>query len=83
MGSIYLFCPDYMKKQIFKKTPKSFQKMLHITKLGNYIHSHPFELLENIREEEEEKKEKTVKPIKEKALKILKKTGNNSENGKK
>lgn len=78
--SVYLFCPDYMKKQILKKTPKNFQKMLHITKLGNYVHSHPFELLESIQEEEDEKKEKTAKPIKEKALKILKRTGDNSKN---
>jgi hypothetical protein len=71
---IYLFCPEYMKKEIFKKMPKDLKKTIRMIKLGNYVSSHPFELLQGIKEKEEEGKEGVVTPIKAKALKILKKT---------
>ncbi len=70
---IYLFCPDYMKKEVLKKIPKNFKGMVYMTKLGNYTNSHPFDLLESIREDQEKEKNKVATPIKEKALKILKK----------
>lgn len=72
--NVFLFCPDYMKKEILKKTPKEFKDIIHFTKMGNYINSHPFELLEGIQEDQERKKSKVVTPIKAKAQKILKKT---------
>ncbi|MFW5888132.1 MAG: hypothetical protein ACOCVY_00245 [Patescibacteria group bacterium] len=72
--TIYLFCPDYMKKEIMSKFPKALKKDIQTIRSGNYIGSHPFVLLEYIKKEGEKKKEKTVTPIKEKAMKILKKT---------
>jgi hypothetical protein len=69
---IYLFCPDYMKKEIMNKLPKAMKGKIRTVKLGNYISSHPFTLLESIKEEQEKTKDNIVTPIKEKALKILK-----------
>jgi hypothetical protein len=71
---IYLFCPDYMRKEIINKLPKSLKRDLYTVRSGNYINAHPFALLEAIKEEKEEEKKNAVAPIKEKAMKILKKT---------
>lgn len=72
--SVYLFCPDYMKKEVLKKIPKKLRNLIHVTKIGNYINSHPFGLLESIKDDQQQEKNKVVTPIKEKAQKILKKT---------
>lgn len=74
LQSIYLFCPDYMKKEVLKKIPKSSRGLIFLTKQGNYIDSHPFDLLKSIQEDQQKEKEKVASPIKEKAQKILKKT---------
>jgi hypothetical protein len=79
---IYLFCPDYMKKEIINKTPKALKNNIQIVKLGNYISSHPFALLEDIKEAGEKEKENIATPIKEKAMKILKKTAGFYKKGK-
>lgn len=76
---IYIFCPDYIKKEMLKKIPKSIRQYTHIVKTGNYIDYHPFDLLRNIQEEEKKKKNKLATPMKEKALKILKRTSGGSE----
>ena len=78
-AEIYLFCPDYLNKEILKKLPKSLKQKLKVVKFGNYVHSHPFDLLKSIKEDQESNKDKVATPIKEKALKILKKTKKNSD----
>jgi hypothetical protein len=74
--NIYMFVPDYLKRQIKDHLPKSLQQKLKYAFVGNYTQEHPVRLVKMISDEEEETRtEKKVEPIKPEAQKIYKRAG--------
>ncbi len=71
IDAVYLSCPEYLKNRIKKSLPSSAQKKIKTIVFGDYLHSHPFELLERIKEK---KTKNPVKILSSEAAKILKKT---------
>lgn len=70
---VYLFAPQYIKNTINKKLPTAIKKLVKKEFTGNYTKSHPFVLIQHIREWEGKKSQKT-KPTSKEAKKILEKS---------
>lgn len=69
--SIYLFSPGYLAKEIFAVLPSEFCDMVKFKLTGNFVKSHPFELLQKIKKEYEKILGAPV--IKSEARKLMKK----------
>ncbi|MBD3300130.1 MAG: hypothetical protein GF347_02150 [Candidatus Moranbacteria bacterium] len=72
---VYLFSPDYMLGDLEPKLKKDESIKIHKRFEGNYIKSHPFELLKILNQNIEKKlKSKRGKPVTEEERKILDKS---------
>ena len=65
---IYLFAPAYLSKKLTSAIEKRVNKKVQLIEKGNFLSSHPLELLELITKQREAKK---VVPISEEAKKLL------------
>ncbi len=65
---IYLFVPAYFSKKLVSAIEKSVNRKIQLIEKGNFLSSHPLELLELIVKQREAKK---VVPISEEAKKLL------------
>lgn len=68
--AIYLFAPEYMKEIVIKKLSSEVKKRIVFTIEGNFVESHPFDLLEMIIKELDDKRPVMAS---EEAVKLLKK----------
>ena len=68
IGEIFIFCPSQTKGYIQKLLSVSIKEKLKIIIQGNYIESHPFDLIKMI---EQNKKRNFVIPFSEDAKKLL------------
>lgn len=66
----YVFTPKFLQNSIIETFPKKEQTKVSHKFLGNYVKSHPFELLRMIKETDEKILGQKV-PLKEEARKIL------------
>jgi len=65
---IYLFAPAYLSKKLISAVEKRTNRKIRLIEKGNFLSSHPLELLELITKQREAKK---IVPISEEAKKLL------------
>jgi hypothetical protein len=70
---IYLFASDYVKKNLPLHLSRDIQEKISLTIEGNYLKSHPFDLIKKINKKIENKKPRLIS---EAAMKILRKKKN-------
>lgn len=74
VNEVILFSPEYIGKMLEGKLPSAAAKVLKYHLYGNYIHHHPFDILEMIKQKQEDIKGESV-PRKREARKLLEKEG--------
>jgi len=73
VDGIYVFCLAHLKNQLNDSFPASARQKIKLSLSGDYFHYHPHYLLKKIADKIDSEK-KPALPLKESALKILKKT---------
>lgn len=50
--TLYVFCPEHLKNEVLEALPAAVSKKVQDVITGNFVHEHPFKLIERIEIEE-------------------------------